>query len=190
MNLNRALIVILCILSLLVIVTAININNSNSKRIEHSSDFADYEPLMTNVWCVPEIIRSYENVKEIYGKKNILFFRYINNSCNSCFNSQLNEILVLQEEIGKKYVWIFSAHPDDRNSMIQLSSELAKYNYRNIPADSLLIPTFNGEQKSYFAWINGEGDIGMVFIPDGNNVYNTRQYFLEIKSILKTLNES
>ena len=180
MNLNKVLATVFCILSLLVIVTIINLNHLKSaSSVVHEN--VDDEALMINILCLPEIVRSYENVKEVNVNKNILFFRFISNSCNSCLDSQLKELLKFQEEIGKEYVWIFPAYPDDRNSRIQLSAELAKYNYRNIPADSLLIPNYGGEQKSYFAWINGEGEIELVFVPDRSNVHLTRKYFLEVK---------
>lgn len=189
MNINRALIVSLFILCLLVVVTIINLNSSKNPKYS-VLEYPDNEALMINVECVPKIIRSYERVREVYGKKNILFFRYINNSCNSCLDSQLNELSSFQEEIGKDHIWIFPAYPDDRNSMIKLNAELAKYNYRNIPADSLLIPTYGGEQKSYFAWINSEGEMDMVFVPDRSNVHHTRKYFLEVKKIIQNLGEN
>ena len=189
MNINRALIVSLFILILLTVATVVNLNNSKSPTYS-VSEYRDDEAFMINVQCVPEIVRSYESVKEVYGKKNILFFRYVNNSCNSCVDSQLNELLNFQEEIGKEHIWVFPAYPNDRNSKIQLSNELAKYNYRNIPADSLLVPTYEGEQKSYFAWINGEGEIDMVFVPDRSNVHHTRKYFLEVKKRIQNLGEN
>jgi len=180
MNLNKALIIVFCVLSVLVVVTFINLKRSKSaSSVEYEN--IDDETLMLNIRCFPEIIRSYERVKGVYGQKNTLFFRFVNTSCNTCKDSQLNELLAFQEEIGREYVWIYPAYPDDRNSRIQLSAELAKFNYRNIPADSLLIPTYEGEQKSYFAWVNGEGDIELVFVPDRSNVRHTRRYFLEVK---------
>jgi len=185
MSINRALTFALILLSLLVVVTVINFNNH--KDIGSEYDISKDELLMINICIIPEIIRSYEKVRNIYSIRNTFFFRYIQNTCNTCLDIQLNEILTLQEEIGKDYIWIFPAYLEDRNSRIQLSAELAKFNYRNFPADSLFIPTFNGEQRSYYAWINGDGEIGMVFIPDRNNVHNTRQYFLEVKNMLKTL---
>jgi len=183
MNLNRALIISFGFLTLLVAVTIINV----SKRKQVKYVIADNEALVSNVHLIPEIICSYDKVKNIYGKKNVLFFRYVQTSCSTCFDSQLNELLTFQEEIGKEHIWIFPAYPDDRGSRIQLSNELEKYNYRNIPADSLLIPVYDGEPKSYFAWLNDEGEIGMVFVPDRNNVHHTRQYFLEIKRIIQKI---
>ena len=189
MSLNKALIILFCYLSLLLVVTIINLNRSKSTpSITH--EYVYDEALIVNILYVPEIIRSYEKVKLEYGKKNILFFRYISNSCNSCSDSQLNELFTFQEEIGKEHVWIFPAYPDDRNSRIRLSAELSGYNYRNIPADSLIIPIYGGEQKSYFAWINSEGEIELVFVPNRSNVYHTRQFFIEVKRIIQMLEEN
>ena len=173
---------------MLLVFTIVNLNNSTS-TLSYVSDNTNDEVLLINVQWAPEIIRSYESIKDIYSNKNILFFRYANNSCNTCLDSQLKELLAFQEEIGKVYVWVYPAYPNDRNSMIRLSSELAKYNYRNIPADSLLIPTYEGEKKSYFSWINSDGEIDMVFVPDRDNVHHTRQYFLEVKRIIQKLGE-
>jgi len=170
---------------LLVIVTIFQLYRTSRSQLEKV--IFDDEIIATHIHCVPEIIHSYNKSKNVYGKKNTFFFRYSNNSCSSCINDYLIEILTLQEEIGKEYVWIFPSYPDDRGSRIQLKNELAKYNYLNIPADSLLIPLFGGELKSYFAWINEDGEISMVFIPDRNNVHKTSRYFLEVKNMLKNL---
>ena len=62
---------------------------------------------------------------------------------------------------------------------------MVKFNYRNIPRDSLLIPEYGGEEKSYFAWIDNEGEIEMVFVPDKDKVLQTRKYFLEVKQLIK-----
>jgi len=184
MNLNKALIILFCLLSVLVVVTIINIDSSKSPMsIGHN--YFDDDMFIKNIFLVPEIVRSYERSKGIYRQNNILFFRFVNNSCNSCLDSQLNELLLFQEELGKDRIWVYPAYPDDRNSRIQLASELAKFNYRNIPADSLLIPTYEGEKRSYFAWINDEGEMDMVFIPDRSNVFYTRQFFIEVKKKMR-----
>ena len=183
MNINKILIVLCCFLTLLVTISGIN--NAKNNRYEHTS--ADNELFMSNMRHVPEIIRSYEKVKDVYGKKNILFFRYVHNSFDSYQDACLNEILALQEEIGKEHIWIFPVFPIDRNSRIRLGNELGKFNYRNIPADSLLIPIYDGVERSYFAWLNNDGEIDMIFLPDKNRVQHTRNYFREVKNLLKTL---
>ena len=170
------------------VVTIVNLTRSKivtSVLYENIDD----ESLTLNTLFVPDIIRSYEKVKDNIGQKNILFFRFVSNSCNTCLDSQLNALLAFQDEISKEYIWVFPAYPDDRNSRIQLAAELAKYNYRNIPADSLLIPVYEGERRSYFAWINDEGEIEMIFVPDRSNVHHTRQYFLEVKKKIHALKE-
>ena len=186
MNLNKALFLSFGILALLVLATVFHVNRLKSAGYENV--IIDDEILITHIHCLPEITRSYEKVKDVYGKKSTLVFRYSNNSCSSCIIYYLNEILALQEEIGKEHIWIYPAYPDDRSSRIQLSVELAKYNYRNIPADSLFIPTYEGEQKSYFAWINNEGEIDMVFIPDIHNKPYTSRFFFEVKKMLGMVN--
>ena len=179
MSLNKALVVGFCVLNLLVVVTVFNLNRSKSAPLlVHDTDD---EALLLNICLTPEIVRSYEKVKDVYGQKNTMVFRFVSSSCNSCLDSQLNALLTFQEEIGKAHIWVFPAYPDDRNSMIRLSAELAKFKYRNIPADSLLIPTYEGELRSYFAWIDSNGDMAMVFVPDRSNVRYTRQFFLEVK---------
>lgn len=184
MNLNKALIFSFFLLCLLALVTVINI----SKFEKDSQEHYDNDILLANIHCVPEIVRSYEKIKDIYCSRNVLFFRYAKNICTICNDVFLTEILSLQEEIGKEHVLIFSAYPDDRSSRIQLINELAKYNYKNIPVDSLLIPTYKGEQRSYFAYVNNKGELEMVFIPDRSNVHYVREYFLEVKRLLQMAN--
>jgi len=65
--------------------------------------------------------------------------------------------------------------------ILALSNELSQFNYRNIPYDSLHIPKQHGENKSFFAWLNGAGEIEMVFIPEPNKPQYIRNYFLEVK---------
>ena len=43
--------------------------------------------------------------------------------------------------------------------------------------------------KGLVAWRNSEGEIDMVFVPDRSNVYHTRQYFLEVKKLLQTVDD-
>jgi len=181
MNINRVLFILCSILVVLAVLTVFHFNHSKSARIEYV--YADDDVLITNVIYTLEIVRSYESVKEFYCKNNILFFRYAHNTCSNCIFNYLVETLALQEEIGKEHVWIFPAYPEDRSSRLQLNSELSKFNFRNIPTDSLFVPTYNGEQKPYFGLLNKEGKIEMVFIPDINNKLYTQKFFREVKSL-------
>ena len=182
MNKNLILIGLCCFLALLVVISGVN--NSKNNRYEHTSTENVF--LMMNISCIPEIIQSFEMVKDTYGRKNTLFLRY----GNAWFDDNLlDELLALQEEIGKERVWIFPAFPNDRNSRIQLQSELAKFNYRNIPADSLLIPVYEGEKKSYFTWMNNKGEIDVVFLPDKNKFQHTYKFFMEVKRQLQAVED-
>ena len=100
MNINRVLIVLSSILIMLAALIVFQFNQTKSARIEKI--YVDNEVLMANIICTSDIVHSYEKVKDVYGKKNILFFRYSNTSCNSCIFNYLAEILTLQEEIGKE----------------------------------------------------------------------------------------
>ena len=53
-----------------------------------------------------------------------MFLRYVNNVCSSCIDSHLEELIALQNEIGKDNVWIFPAYPNDRNSRIRLIGKI------------------------------------------------------------------
>ena len=187
MNINKALVVTFGILLTLAVITVIRFNGAKSDSID--SVFLDNEALINHIHYIPEIIRSYEKVKDMIGKENALFFRYASNSCSSCIHYYIMELLAFQEDVGKAHVWIFPAFPDDRGTRIQLRNELEKYNYLNISADSLLIPTNGGEPKNYFAYMNAAGDIGMVFIPDINNPQFFRNYFQEVKQAINNQKE-
>ena len=88
-------------------------------------------------------------------------------------------------EIVRNYETV--SHVYGTKNTLFFRNKLAKYNYRNIPADSLLTPIYDGEQKSYFAWVNNKEEIDMVFIPYRDNVQLTRNYFLEVKRIIQMI---
>ena len=181
MNLNKITIILSC--SLILITFLFVIFYSSNNRNETLSN--ENELFLINVCYIPNVIRSYKEVSHIYGRQNCLLFRYVQTSCNSCNDKYLNALLTFQDEIGKDNVWIYSAYPNDRSSKIRLGTELAKFNYRNIPRDSLFIPVHRGKEISYFAWINDSGEIDMVFIPDRDNIRLTQNFFLEVKEKMK-----
>jgi hypothetical protein len=179
MNSNKILIVISILLMILVIISGIMSVKKSSNKYVINNDNDEF--FIVNIQYISEVIRSYEKVKHLYGKKNALIYRYVNNTCNSCLNTNLEELLVLQGEIGKEKIWIFPAYPSDRQSRIQLSNELFRFNFQNIPIDSLFVPIYDAMGKSYFAVINNKRDINMVFFPDENNIRQTRRYLMEVK---------
>ena len=186
MNLNKALNILAVFLFF---TSGISSHSCSNQNQNHECSPDDNELLFSNIYCIPDIIRSYENIKIKYGRNNILFFRYVNSSCNVCRDKILKELLLFQEEIGKENVWIFPAYPDDRKSRILLSADLEKFNYVNIHRDSLYIPIYDGEEKSYFAWINNDGEIDMVFFPDKDKAQYTKKYFFEVRKLLQATKE-
>ena len=60
---NRTLIIITCFLAMLVVLSVIA--HSRNNRFEYIA--TDNELLMTNLNCIPDVVRSYESVKDIYG---------------------------------------------------------------------------------------------------------------------------
>jgi len=62
----------------------------------------------------------------------------------------------------------------------------ANFNYRNLPKDSLCIPTSEQDsiEKRYFALINGDDEIEMIFFPRKDHQELTRLYFTEISKRL------
>ena len=183
MNRNVAWIVLCCFLTLLLVISGIN----KSKNNRYEDTLTENEFFMMNIHCIPEIVQNFENVKSIYGRPNTLFFR-----CGSTLNwnddnNLLDELTALQEEIGKERVWIFPAYPNDRNTRIRLRQELANFNHRNVPVDSLLIPVYDGEEKSYFAWVNNDGEIDIVFLSGKNKFQHANKFFMEVKKLLQAI---
>ena len=188
MNFNKLLYLLICFLFFLLLTTIVHFYYySNNKNVVVQ---VDNESLLTNIAYTPQIISSCNKFNLNFDKKNVILFRYFNNTCSKCIDTFLNEILALQEEIGKDKIWILPAYPDDRNSRIQLRNELAKYNYIHFSSDSLFIPVRHEEYLSYFAYINSEKKIEMVYIPDRNDIKTLQYYFSEIKIILKNNTEN
>ena len=125
-------------------------------------------------------------IREKIGKKsNILIYRYSKYTCGSCIQEDLQEIEFFQNKIGKNKVLLLPAYPDNREGRIELSNILSKFNYVNIPPEIFLIPSQDGEfMQRYFAVIDKEGNLTMVFFPQRGETDLTRTYFLEVKNVL------
>ena len=115
-------------------------------------------------------------------KTPMLIYRYSKLMCESCILEDLKEIELFQEEIGKEKILLLPAYPDDRMGVIELSNVLVKHNFVNIPLDSLVIPSDEGNiLQRYFAVIDKDYNLTMVFIPRRGEENLTRTYFLEVK---------
>ena len=119
------------------------------------------------------------------NKTSVLVYRFSKYMCKSCIQEDLQEIELFQEEIGKGKILLLPAYPDSREGRIELTNVLAKFNYVNIPIDSMLIPSQDGDyMQRYFAVIDKDGNLSMVFFPRREEVNLTRHYLSEVKKIL------
>jgi len=124
-------------------------------------------------------------LKKIDIKKSILIYRYSKFMCESCIQEDLLEIELLQKDIGKEKILLLPAFPDNRETKIELSNMLSKFNYVNLSIDAFIIPSQDGDfQQRYFAVIDNEGNLTMVFFPRRDETKLTRLYFSEVKKLI------
>ena len=125
-------------------------------------------------------------IQEKIGKKNnILIYRYSFFTCESCMQEDLQEIELLQNEIGKNKILLLPAYPDNLQGKIELSNVLAKFNYVNIPIESFLMPSQDVNFiRRYFAVIDKDGNLTMVFFPRSGETNLTQIYFSEVMKLI------
>ena len=136
-----------------------------------------------------DFINNKASLRETTGNKtSVLIYRYAKYMCESCILEDLQEIELFQEETGKEKILLLPAYPDNRMGMIELSNVLAKHNFVNIPLDSFVIPLYEGDYiQRYFAVIDKEGNLTMVFFPRRGDTALTRLYFSEVKKMIVDL---
>ena len=119
------------------------------------------------------------------GKTSVLIYRFSKNICEICIHDDLQEIELLQKEVGMDKILLLPDYPDNRENRLILSNLLAKFNYLNLPNDSFLIPIREDESmQRYFAVIDKEGDLSMVFFPQRGEANITRHFFSEVKKAI------
>ncbi|MDR2037343.1 MAG: hypothetical protein LBQ60_05410 [Bacteroidales bacterium] len=116
-----------------------------------------------------------------------MIYRYSQFICDDCIQAELEELRNLQNEIGKEYIWILPAYDDTRNNRIKLLNMLHYFNYRIIPLEEFSMPADcdDKELRRFFAFINKEGNLSMVFFPEASKLHLTQNYFSEIKKKLE-----
>ena len=111
-----------------------------------------------------------------------------------CFSCIMEDLMVLrdfQKQIGKDRVLVLPAYPDDRGSKARLNTELADFNFHNISTDSLTIPIRENEgAKSYFALMNSDGKLEMVYFPVRGHPTITQAYFEKVEKRLRKFTEN
>ena len=117
---------------------------------------------------------------------SVLIYRFAKDMCAVCVHEDLYEIEQFQQEVGKDKIVLLPTYPDGRMGMIELTNMLAtKFNYLNVPFDTLLIPHLEDNYlRRYFAVIDRDGNLTMVFFPHKDETHLTRLYFSEVKKII------
>ena len=150
---------------------------SDYNRIEHLKMY----PLIYTDFFYNKV-----SILEMIGNKtSVMVYRFSKYMCSSCIHEDLQEIELIQKEFGKDKIILLPAYPDDRAGRFELSNLLAKYNYVNIPIESFLIPLReDGEMQRYFAVIDKEGNLTMVYFPQRSDTNSIRLYFEEVKRMI------
>jgi len=126
------------------------------------------------------------SVQELIGDKTpVLIYRFAKNTCGVCIREDLSEIELLQQEIGREKVLLLPAYPNSRESRIEMSNIFNKFNYLNMTLDSFFMPIQPcGSPQRYFALIDSNRNLTMVFFPQKGETDLTQLYFSHIKKLL------
>ena len=140
-----------------------------------------YSPIYTNY------LNNKDSLQETIGNKtSVLIYRYSKFMCESCIQEDLQEIEQFQTEIGREKILLLPAYPDSREGKIELANVLAKFNYVNIQRESFIIPSHpNDVLQRYFAVIDKDGNLTMVFFPRRGETNLTRIYFSEVRKFFE-----
>ena len=139
--------------------------------------------LMNHIEYLPEVYRAHEKYSGLLQNDTcVLIYRYSSNMCTSCYLDDLMDLKDFFEGIEKNRVLILPAYPpNDRRGRMQINSETNGFRFRNITTDSLAFPISKSEgEKRYFAVVDTQGRIGMVFFPTSGRRDLTQRYFQEI----------
>ena len=121
----------------------------------------------------------------------ILIYRYTEAMCESCIFEELNELYKFKEDMDsmKLNILILPTFPDNRSNRIKLANTLANFTYINLPAHVLETPSQIGdnEKKRYFAVIDKNRDLKMVFFPQITKLHITRHYLKEVENQFTSL---
>jgi hypothetical protein len=106
--------------------------------------------------------------------------------CEGCIFEDLENLKVLQKQIGKDRILVLPSFSNNSRNRARLLYELADFNYRVISLTSLVIPTLEARGPlPYFAVINSQGNVEMVFFPRLGYSTFTQAYFKEVEKRLR-----
>lgn len=193
MKTNRRILLITLLLLFLVGMSCfyfVNYHNLKMNRIKDEMIENIKDSYIKNIVNSSKISRSFNcNYEYIFSKTKmkppILIYRYPMNMCYTCLQQDLSTLLDLQSIIGKERILIFPSFEYTRDNVIKMNNELHKFNYVNISIDTLIIPlNQDGIRQRYFALINKDQSIDMVFFPNRKDEDLTEIYINEVKKML------
>ena len=123
-------------------------------------------------------------------KYPVLIYRYSQDYCSSCIVEDLSELNILQNEVAKGKIFVLPAYDDDKMNRVALASQLANFEYKNMPASLLVLPKDNeGFKQRYFALIDNKGNLGEIHFPQRGNTAATKAYFQRVKGYFNSVRE-
>jgi len=150
-------------------------------KAKRSTQLPQSSILMEHVAFTPQVYKAHGFYPEqLHNEASpIIVYRYSPAGCSPCYHEDLFELEEFGNTIGIDKILVLPSYSAyDRNSRIQISNEIREFNYRNIPPDSLAIPVSVREgEKRYFAVLDADGHVDMVFFPARGQQKLTRQYF-------------
>jgi len=115
----------------------------------------------------------------------ILIYRYSDLMCEGCVFEDLENLKDFQKEIGKDRILVLADFNNFRINMVRHRYELESFNYRILPTKSLIIPVNETEGlKPYFALLNSDFKLEMVFFPKKGFNEITQAYLKEVEKRL------
>ena len=140
--------------------------------------------LMKHIEYISEVHHAHEDYAVQFHNDTsaVLIYRYSPDMCAPCYQEDIYSLRVFQESIGRDVVLALPAYPVyDRISRARIINETEGFKHRNITADSLAIPVSSRYGAlNYFAVLDTQGRIGMVFFPVRGRPELTQRYFREV----------
>ena len=116
----------------------------------------------------------------------ILIYRYSDDMCAGCIFEDLENLKTFQNKIGKDRILVLPAFDNNARNRARMLYELVDFNYRNFPLSSMVIPILDTmESQQYFAVINSNGEIDMVFFPKMGYSAITKAYFEKVEERIR-----
>jgi hypothetical protein len=139
-----------------------------------------------NLKLSEEISNNYLKNKQFIEEKintgfPLLIYRYSLDMCSRCILEDLSELYNCQKIIGKNNIMVLPTFENTRDNQIRIINDLEYFHFQNIPLDFLLIPLDSDKtRRRYFAVINKNENIEMIFFSESLDEKRTKAYLDEV----------